>query len=54
MVPYQPMDRRDVPKVCDGSIVDRRAIATSGKLISKTGPAGTTQQKNAARKPDGI
>jgi hypothetical protein len=54
MVPYQQLDRRDVPNGCDGSIVDRGVIATSDKQSSKTDPAGTTRQKNAARKPCGI
>jgi hypothetical protein len=27
--PFQPLDRRDVPKVCDGSIVNRGVIAAS-------------------------
>jgi hypothetical protein len=27
--PFQPMDRRDVPNICDGSIADRGVIAAS-------------------------
>jgi hypothetical protein len=34
--PFQPMDRRDVPNICDGSIV-HRGVITAGEVPNQSG-----------------
>jgi hypothetical protein len=50
--PFQPTDRRDVPNVCDGSIVHRGVIAAGE--VPKSVRLEQRDRKNAARRPDGI
>jgi hypothetical protein len=52
MVPFQPLHWRDVPNICDGSIVHRGVIAAS--KVPKPIRLEQRDRKNAARKPDGI
>jgi hypothetical protein len=50
--PFQPSDRRDVPNICDGSIVHRGVIAAGE--VPKSVRLEQRDRKNAARRPDGI
>jgi hypothetical protein len=50
--PFQPLDRGDVPNICDGSIVHRGVIAAGE--VPKPTRLEQRDRKNAARKPDGI
>src|SRR6266852_8108113 len=50
--PFQPLDRRDVPNSCGGSIVHRGVIAAGE--VPKPVRLEQRDRKNAARKPDGI